>query len=44
MKKKLLVLAVIGLMMCGCGEIPKVLELLMEIENPSDELKVAIEV
>ena len=27
----------------GCGEIPKVLELLMEIENPSDELKVAIE-
>lgn len=27
----------------GCGEIPKVLELLMEIDNPSDELKVAIE-
>ena len=27
----------------GCGEIPKVLELLMEIENPSDELKIAIE-
>lgn len=27
----------------GCGEIPKVLDLLMEIENPSDELKVAIE-
>ena len=27
----------------GCGEIPKVLELLMEIENPSDEMKVAIE-
>lgn len=27
----------------GCGEIPKVLELLMEIEKPSDELKTAIE-
>lgn len=27
----------------GCGEIPKVLELLMEIENPSNELKMAIE-